>query len=99
MSLANTPESENHGAMIEGMQRALGRKHGGFLLLIDASSYAARMNEDQTLGSRIAERSRTWLEFAAARNQPAHVVDLSRLRPGDPPDPAAREALQRAMSQ
>jgi hypothetical protein len=57
------------------------------------------MNEDQTLSSRTAERSRTWLDFAAARNQPAYVVDLSRLRPGDPPDPAAKEALERAMSQ
>lgn len=98
MSLSNTPESENHGAMIEAMQGALGRKHGGLLLLIDASSYAARMNEDQALSSRITERSRTWSDFSAARNQPAYVVDLSRLRPGDPPDPAAREALQRAMS-
>jgi hypothetical protein len=99
MSLASTPESETHGAMIEAMQRALGRRQGGFLLLIDASSFVARMNEDQALTSRLAERSRTWRDFAAARNQPAYVVDLSRLRPGDPPDPAAREALQRAMSQ
>jgi hypothetical protein len=99
MSLASTPESEAHGAMIEAMQRTLARKQGGFLLVIDASSFAARMNEDQALTSRLAERSRTWRDFAAARNQPACVVDLSRLRPGDAPDPAAREALQRAMSQ
>jgi hypothetical protein len=99
MSLSSTPESENHGAMIEAMQGALGRKNGGLLLVVDASSYAARMGDDETLASRIAERSRTWRDFAAARNQPAYVVDLSRLRPGDPPDPAAREALERAMSQ
>jgi hypothetical protein len=99
MSLSNTPESENHGAMIEAMQGALGRKNGGFLLVVDASSYAARMGEDPSLASRIAERSRTWRDFAAARDQPAYVVDLSRLRPGDAPDPAAREALQRAISQ
>jgi len=97
MSLASTPEPENHGAMIEAMQRALEPERTGFLLLVDASSYAARMNDDPALTARVAERSRTWRDFAAAREQPAYIVDLSRLRPGDPPDPAAREALGRAM--
>jgi hypothetical protein len=96
MSLSATPESENHGVMIDALQR---RRGPGFVLVVDASAYAARMGGDPALAGRVAERARSWREFAAARGQAACIADLSRLRAGDMPDPAARrdvrEALQR----
>jgi hypothetical protein len=102
MSLAATPESENHGTMIEVLQRELHRRRASFLLLVDESSYAARMSADASLATRVTQRTRTWREFAAARNQSACIVDLSRVRVGDAPDSDAqksvREALQRAAS-
>lgn len=102
MSLASTPESENHGAMIEAMQRELSRRRASFLLIIDESSYAARMSAEASLATRIEQRSRSWRDFAAARNQTICIVDLTRLRPGGSADSEARksvrEALQRAAS-
>jgi hypothetical protein len=100
MSAAATPESENHGTMIEALRRALAKKRTGFLLVIDESAYVARMDGDESLAQRRGERERTWREFAAARNQAACIVELSRLRAGDRLDADARdhvrEALQRA---
>jgi hypothetical protein len=102
MSLAATPESENHGAMIEAMQRALSRSRASFLLVVDESSYAARMNAEASLATRVAQRSRAWRDFAAARNQTICVVDLNRVRTGAESDSEARksvrEALQRTAS-
>jgi hypothetical protein len=99
MSLSATPESENHGVMIDALQ---GGRRPGFVLVVDASAYAARMSGDATLAGRVAERTRSWREFAAARGQAACIADLSRLRAGDTPDPAARrdvrDALQRTAN-
>jgi hypothetical protein len=99
MSLSATPESENHGAMIEALRSSRGQ---GFLLVVDASAYAARMGADPSLVGRVAERGRTWRDFATARGQAACIADLSRLRAGEAPDPTARrevrEALQRSAS-
>jgi hypothetical protein len=99
MSSSATPESENHGAMIDALQR---RRGPGFVLVIDESAYAARMGGDPALSGRVAERARSWREFAASRGQAACIADLSRLRAGETPDPAARrdvrEALQRSAS-
>jgi hypothetical protein len=102
MSLASTPESENHGAMIDALQREHSRRRASFLLVIDESSYAARMSVDASLATRVTQRARGWREFASARNQSACIVDLSRVRVGDAPDSEAqktmREALQRTAS-
>ena len=92
---------ENHGAMIEAMQRGTS-KQSGYLLVIDESAYVARMQADASLAPRIAERARNWRAFGAARNQPTAVVDLGRLRTGAEPDPSVvsdiQEALRRPVS-
>ncbi|HKP60782.1 MAG TPA: DUF2868 domain-containing protein [Polyangiales bacterium] len=102
MSLSATPESENHGVMIDAMSRARGRRGPGFVLVVDESAYAARMGGDPALSGRVAERARSWRDFASSRGQAPCIADLSRLRAGDTPDPAARrdvrEALQRSAS-
>jgi hypothetical protein len=99
MSSSATPESENHGVMIDALQR---RRGPGFVLVVDESAYTARMGGDPALSGRVAERARTWREFAASRGQAACIADLSRLRAGETPDPSARrdvrEALQRSAS-
>ena len=101
MNAAAMPESENHGAMIEAMQRGTS-KQSGYLLVIDESAYVARMQADASLAPRIAERARNWRAFGAARNQPTAVVDLGRLRTGAEPDPSVvsdiQEALRRPVS-
>jgi hypothetical protein len=101
MSLAATPEAENHGAMVDAMQRALGRRKANFLLVVDESSYAARMNVEASLATRVAQRARTWREFATARNQTACIVDLTRVRAGTAEIEAQktlREALARTAN-
>jgi len=101
MSLAATPESENHGAMLEAMQRTLSRRKASFLLVVDESSYAARMNAEASLATRVAQRARTWREFATARNQTACIVDLTRVRTGTAETEAQktlRDALQRTAN-
>lgn len=101
MSLAATPESENHGAMIDAMARALSRRKASFLLVVDESSYAARMNAEASLSTRVAQRAQTWRDFAAARGQTACIVDLTRLRAGASEIEAQkvlREVLQRAST-
>jgi hypothetical protein len=97
MSLAATPESENHGAMIEIMQRALSRSRASFLLVVDESSYAARMNAEASLTARVAQRSGAWRDFAAARNQAICVVDLNRVRTGAESDSEARKSVREAL--
>lgn len=97
MSLASTPEPENHGAMIVAMQRELARRRSGVLLVIDGSPYAARLRDDPSLAPRMTERTRAWREFAAARAQPSCIVDLARLRPGEAPDDATRDGVREAL--
>jgi hypothetical protein len=100
MSLAATPESENHGAMLDAMQRTLSRRKANFLLVVDESSYAARMNAEASLATRVAQRARTWREFATARGQTACIVDLTRMRTGtaDEAQKTLRDALQRTAN-
>src|SRR6185312_10139479 len=49
MSLASTPESENHGAMIDTMHKALSGRGSGLVIIVDESPFAARMGTDPAL--------------------------------------------------
>jgi hypothetical protein len=99
MSLSATPERENHGAMIAALRRALSKQPAGLLVLIDASSYAARLAEDPAFAGRVEERTRSWREFSAAQGQPATVIDLSRLRAGEEPDRRERDHIRETLQQ
>lgn len=97
MSLSATPESENHGVMIEAVQRATARREPGCLLVVDESAYAARMGDDPVLSARRAQRATSWREFAAARNQPICIVELTRRRAGASPDTAVLDHMRKAL--
>jgi hypothetical protein len=66
MSLASTPEVENHGVVISAARdRARAPSAGSpFRLVIDESAYAERFAADPSLAGRIDERRRLWREFA-----------------------------------
>lgn len=100
MSLASTPESENHGAIIATLKRALQGRGTGLLVVVDESPYAARMGDDPALASRRTERARSWREFGTQLSETVCIAELRALRPGvDASGGASREvraALQRA---
>jgi len=100
MSLASTPESENHGALINALKRGLQGRGTGLLVLIDESPYAARLGDDPALAPRRAERARSWRDFVTQLGDTPCIAELRMLRPGvDASGGASREvraALQRA---
>jgi hypothetical protein len=100
MSLSSTPESENHGALISALKRALQGRGTGLIVLVDESPYAARMGDDPALAPRRAERTRSWRDFVTQLGDTACIAELRQLRPGvDASAGASREvraALQRA---
>jgi hypothetical protein len=67
MSLAATPETENHGAAIvaarEHVRRA--RPEPRLLVVIDESSFAARFGGAASPAGRLEERRRLWRDFVA----------------------------------
>jgi hypothetical protein len=77
MSLAATPEAENHGIALAALRDRLAREHAGALLvLLDEGPYAARLHGDETLAGRLEERRRGWREFVAGYGLQACVLDL-----------------------
>jgi hypothetical protein len=104
LSLAATPEAENHGAVLAAarthVQRAAAKTR--FLLLIDESPFLQRMRGDPTLAGRIDERRQTWRNFAAAHAAKPCFVDLASLAADDatsaPVTEDAHRAVQAALS-
>ncbi|MET0388249.1 MAG: hypothetical protein ABW321_19910, partial [Polyangiales bacterium] len=94
MNLSGTPEAENHGAVIAALQRV----NSQFLLVVDATTYAARVRDDPSLAPRMAEREAAWHAFATQRGQAACVVDLGRMRAGATPDPQLLERARTAFA-
>lgn len=99
MSLAATPEAENHGVIIAALRDHLARagSPAALLVLIDESSYAARMQGDAGLEQRLEERRRAWREFVAGYGLTACIVDLSRGAALAADLAAARETVRGAL--
>lgn len=75
MSLASTPETENHGRVLDAARTAATREEGGRCrLVVDEAPYTARFGSDPGLAGRIEERRRLWREFAAG-----HGVEIDFL--------------------
>jgi hypothetical protein len=99
MSLASTPEDENHGALLAGVRDLLARSPQAlpWVFLVDEGPYAQRM---AGAPERLEERRRLWSAFARARGLRASFVDL---RPSSEPatqpaaEPAAIEALRAGL--
>jgi hypothetical protein len=100
MSLASTPESENHGVLMATLKRALQGRGTGLIVLVDESPYAARLGDDPALAPRRAERARSWREFVSQLGETLCIAELRQLRPGVDASAGAslevRAALQRA---
>lgn len=100
MSLASTPETENHGAIIATLKRALQGRGTGLLVVVDESPYAARMGDDPALAPRRVERARSWRDFGSHLSENVCIAELRALRPGldasAGPGREVRAALQRA---
>ena len=99
MSLAATPESENHGQIIAAVRSAPAAKarHGGLLVLIDEAPYSARMSGDASFERRMQERRQAWREFVAGHGLQPCIADLGGLRGGREVAAAERVSVLTAL--
>jgi hypothetical protein len=84
LSLAATPEDENHGTVIAGVRAWIERKRPStqLLVLVDEGPYLARM-QGGAGADRVGERRELWRRFAAARGLQACFADLREPEPAD----------------
>lgn len=83
MSLAATPEAENHGVVIAAARDAAhgARPPAGIRVVVDESPYAARLAGDATLAARLEERRRLWRNFVAGYGLEADLLPLEQVPP------------------
>jgi len=79
MNLASTPESENHGLVLDTARELARDPSSGTpcRLLVDEASYADRFTADASLAGRLEERRRLWQDFAAR-----HGIEVTFLPAG-----------------
>jgi len=99
MSLASTPEVENHGTVIAAVRDECASRPGAspLLVVIDTGPYAARMHGGAELEQRLQERRRLWSQFVAGYGLRACIVDLARIVPGAPSESEARDQARAAL--
>lgn len=79
MSLAATPEAENHGVVIAAARDSARRARppAAVRVVVDESPYAERLAGDASLASRLEERRRLWRDFVAGYGLEADLVALA----------------------
>jgi hypothetical protein len=92
-SLSSTPEAENHGEMLSGLQRQLGGAVELFVLL-DDSGFVHRHRGQASAPRRLEERLHAWRAVLAAGNVDPVRVTLDQ----EPNDDAARSLEQALLS-
>ena len=99
MSVASTPEAENHGAVIAAARDWIARTANAtpLLVIVDTGPYAARMQGDASLDQRLKERRALWTDFVAGYGLRACIVDLTRIVAGAPSEIEARELARAAL--
>lgn len=99
MSLASTPEPENHGVVIASTRDALVRSRSGtpLVIVVDEGPYVSRLGADPSLRARYEDRRKLWKEFVAGYGLKACLMDLSRLRAVDDVSDRDREAVRDAL--
>jgi hypothetical protein len=99
MTLAATPEVENHGALIRGTRDWLTQNASAapLLVVIDEAPYASRMQGDTGFEQRVQERRQLWREFVSGYGLRACVVNLARVRAGAPAEIDARDGVRAAL--
>jgi hypothetical protein len=80
MSLAATPEAENHGEVIAAARDAARRARppAAVRVVVDESPYAERFAGDASLAPRLEERRRLWREFVAGYGLDADLAALEK---------------------
>jgi hypothetical protein len=80
MSLAATPEAENHGIVITAARDSARRARppAELRIVIDAAPYAVRFANDSSLAVRLEERQRLWRGFVAGFGLQAEIVGKGR---------------------
>jgi hypothetical protein len=83
MTLAATPEAENHGKVIAAARDAAHRARppAAVRVVVDESPYAGRLAGDASLAPRLEERRRLWRDFVAGYGLEADVVPLEKWPP------------------
>jgi hypothetical protein len=99
MTLASTPEVENHGAFLTAWRDWLVKNatSAPLLIVIDEGPYAARMRGDSVLEQRLQERRKLWREFVAGYGLRAVFADLIQIKPGAPSEINARDEARSAL--
>jgi hypothetical protein len=99
MTLAATPEVENHGALIGGLRDWLAKNASAapLLIVVDEAPYAFRMRGDVGFEQRVQERCKLWREFITGYGLRACFANLMQMRPGAPSEINARDAARAAL--
>jgi hypothetical protein len=99
MTLASTPEVENHGAFLKGWRDWFVKNatSAPLLIVIDEGPYAARMRGEVALEQRLQERRKLWREFVAGYGLRAVFADLIQIKPGAASEINARDEARSAL--
>src|SRR3569833_21254 len=99
MTLASTPEDENHGAFLKAWRDWLAKNAttAPLLIVIDEGPYAARMRGEPTLEQRVEERRKLWRDFVAGYCLRAVFADLIQIKPGASSEINSRDAARSAL--
>lgn len=99
MTLASTPEVENHGAFLKGWRDWLVKNatSAPLLIVIDEGPYAARMRGEVALEQRLQERRKLWRDFVAGYGLRAVFADLIQIKPGAASEINARDEARSAL--
>ncbi|MDZ7653199.1 MAG: DUF2868 domain-containing protein [Burkholderiaceae bacterium] len=73
-SLAATPEQENHGAFLDGLQPTMAAPR---VVLVDEGPYRRRLGTQAGATARVVERREAWRAFAASRGWPIVFADFA----------------------
>ena len=99
MTLASTPEVENHGAFLTAWRDWLAKNatSAPLLIVVDEGPYAARMRGEAAFEQRVQERRKLWREFVAGYGLRAVFADLIQIKPGAPSEINARDEARSAL--
>ena len=75
-SLASTPEAENHGAFVLGMQRLFGRR-AELSVLLEESAFRRKFGGQPSVDRRIDERFRAWQVVLAQTGLEPILINLN----------------------
>jgi Protein of unknown function (DUF2868) len=99
MTLASTPEVENHGAFLKSWRDWLAKNatSAPLLIVIDEGPYASRMRGEAALEQRLQERRKLWREFVSGYGLRAVFADLIQIKPGAASEINARDEARSAL--